>query len=326
MMIRRVFNEPEGGLVVKATAQRPDGVFPELNYNSADDTGFILTFAHLGRALVPEGTVVEAGQQFAESGHSGQAQNGPHLHFTVEYVIDRTFPFSDLRIWVNPEALIPKEVIEGRGQARAPSANTAASALLMPKTDDAARLLGSPSTVLGQVVFNGDGTLVVNGQAVPVNLKPVVRLNSIGSGGDLAFPPELLPPEVRSVASDLQRMGRRVVSGVADLAGNAFEVLSSRDGMLSLSNVVGAGANALAAALGIAGPVASAVGPALNAVPVVGPVLAGVAQVAGPVASVAAPLVNAAGALASQGARLLNAEISPAELAVHLGFTGPSRA
>ena len=78
---------------------------------------------------------------------------------------------------------------------------------MVPRTDQAAELLGGPSSKIGQVIFNGDGTLVLNGHAVPINLKPVVRVGSIGAGGDLAFPAEVLPPELRSTAADLQRMG-----------------------------------------------------------------------------------------------------------------------
>ena len=50
MMIRKVFDERDGGTVVKAAVMRPDGVFPDIAYNSQDDTGFILTFAHLQRS------------------------------------------------------------------------------------------------------------------------------------------------------------------------------------------------------------------------------------------------------------------------------------
>lgn len=324
MMVRKVFDEDAGGTVVKATAQRPDGVFPDIDYNSQDDTGFILTFAHLQRVLVPENTVVEQGQQFAESGHSGSAQNGPHLHFAVEYVVDRTFPFSDMRIFVNPEALIPRAVIEG-GAPRPIQANTAASALIMPRTDDAARALGSKDAQIGQVIFNGDGTLVVNGTAVPVNLKPVIHLNSIGAGGDLAFPAQLLPPEVKDTALDLVKFGRRVVTGIGDLAGHAFEVVTSPDGIMGLSKLVGAASGGLAAALGIAGPVASLVGPALGAIPYAGPFLAGAAELVSPVASVASPILSAVGGLANTaGSAFPRNPVTPAELANHLGLNPPA--
>jgi len=322
MMVRKVFEEQEGGTVVKATAIRPDGVFPDIDYNSQDDTGFILTFAHLQRVLVPENTVVEQGQQFAESGHSGTAQNGPHLHFAVEYVIDRTFPFSDMRIFVNPEALIPRAVVDGSASARPVQANTAASALIMPRTDDAAKALGTKETQIGQVIFNGDGTLVVNGTAVPVNLKPVLHLSNIGAGGDLAFPAQLLPPEVKNAANDLLSVGKRVVSGVADMAGHAFEVLTSKDGVLGLSNVLSAATNGLAAALGIAGPAASLLGPALSAIPYAGPFLTAAAEIGGPIASIAAPIVGALGGMANVGGKVFSnsTEASSAELANHLGL------
>ncbi len=325
MMIRKVFEEKEGGTVVKACALRPDGVFPDIAYNSQDDTGFILTFAHLQRVLVPEGTIVEQGQQFAESGHSGTAQNGPHLHFAVEYVIDRTFPFSDMRIFVNPEALIPRPVIEGAGSPRTVQPNTAATALVVPRTPDAATAMGGKDGQIGQVIFNGDGTLVVNGTAVPLNLKPVVHIAGIGAGGEMAFPSQLLPPEVKAEANDLMQVGRRVVSGVGDLAGQAFEVVTSKEGIVGLSNLVGAASGGLAAALGIAGPLATTVGPMMSAIPYAGPFLTAAAEIFGPVATIASPIVGAVGGMASTGGKVIaqSREASSAELANHLGLNQP---
>jgi hypothetical protein len=114
---------------------------------------------------------------------------------------------------------------------------------------------------------------------------------------------------------------------VGDLAGHAFEVLTSKDGLVGLSSLVNVGANALAAALGIGGPIAGMVGPALAAIPYAGPFLAGAAEIAAPVATLAAPIFSAVGNFASAGARAMSQgnEVSSAELANHLGFTnGPA--
>lgn len=48
-----------------------------------DAWGNILVFAHLSEIFVTEGEVVKADQIFAETGNTGSATTGPHLHFEV---------------------------------------------------------------------------------------------------------------------------------------------------------------------------------------------------------------------------------------------------
>lgn len=70
-----------------------------------DYDGNILVFSHLNAILYDEGDKVLAGQTFADSGNTGSATTGPHLHFEVisqtpeDPVMTRTlFEFSGYNI------------------------------------------------------------------------------------------------------------------------------------------------------------------------------------------------------------------------------------
>lgn len=69
-----------GGVVTYAGPHPQYGFLVEIDHGN----DFTTRYAHLSRALVRQGEVVQRGSKIAESGSTGRA-TGPHLHFEVRY-------------------------------------------------------------------------------------------------------------------------------------------------------------------------------------------------------------------------------------------------
>jgi len=311
-------SEGGGGRFVQLVVERPDGTVP-MDEFGVDDSGWRVSFAHLSDVIVKEGDVVEAGQAIARSGDTGYRQNGPHLHMSVQWFIDNKA--INERVFVDPLAVIPEPVIKGEMQARPvqPGLMQVAPAIIESQP-------GSKDGQSVSVTIGGDGNLIFNnGTAVQVSPKVHIPMPFTGGGADdiLAgratdfFGPGAAPPvrpmsaqasaalsasqggvgsALMGIPEQLLGMGGKVLEGVGNFAGKAFQMLTSPQGLRAAGNLVGGGAGLAGTAMALGGTVASTVGPMLVGwIPYVGPALATAAQVGGPIAAAVGPVLTGMG-------------------------------
>lgn len=335
--VDRIWTDDEGGLTIRLDVQRPDGGFAN-ETTVGDDSGFLVSFAHLSTTDVQEGQVVRRGDVIAHTGNSGQSTTGPHCHMQVEYFNDAPAWSldSNQRVWVDPLGVMRDDV----------QAFDVMDAIYAPRGNEVS---ATPTTI----IIRGDGAVQVgNGTAVNVPLKPVFSIygsvkQAIGDGydavkgwmggrGDLSAANPPVPDAARGVVNQLagpvfgaaapaldqaraiggpvvEQLGR-AVGGLAEKLGDAaIRFALDPNGAPVALQVVGGAANVVGSVLPIAGSAATAVAPAFvsgSAVPYVGAVLGAVgtgleafgvaASVAGPVVGILGGAVSATGASAQQ--------------------------
>ena len=322
--------EGGGGRFIHLVIERPDGTVP-MDEFGRDDSGWRMSFAHLSDVIVKEGEMVEAGQPIARSGDTGYRQSGPHLHMSLQWFIDNKA--INERIFVDPLSVIPEEVIKG----------TAPPQRVLSGVDRIAPAVieAQPGSKGGQSVsvsIGGDGNLIFSGGGTPVQVAPkanvpiTLPIPFTGGGADDVllgratdfFGPGAAPPvrpmsaegsaalmapsamggaTLQGIPEKLLSMGGKVLEGVGNFAGRAFQVLTSPQGVRGAGTLLGGATGLLGAASSVAGAALPAVGPLLMGwIPYVGPALAAASQVAGPILSAAGPVLGGVGGAVSAAA------------------------
>lgn len=319
--------EGGGGRFIHLVIERPDGSIPMDEFGK-DDSGWRMSFAHLSDVIVKEGEVVDAGQPIARSGDTGYRQSGPHLHMSLQWFIDNKA--INERIFVDPLSVIPEEVIKGAAPPQRVMSGVDRIAPAVIEQQAGAKGGQSVSVSIG-----GDGNLIFSGGGTPVQIAPKANvpfnlpIPFTGGGADDVlmgratdfFGPGAAP-SVRPMTADhsaslvspgmaggatlkgipeqLLGMGGKVLEGVGNFAGRAFQVLTSPQGVRTGGTLLGGATGLLGAASSVAGAALPAVGPLLMGwIPYAGPALAAAAQVAGPVLSAAGPILGGLGGVIS---------------------------
>ena len=312
--------EGGGGRFLHLVIERPDGSIPKDEMGR--DSGWRMSFAHLSDVIVKEGDTVEAGQTIARSGDTGYRQTGPHLHMSLQWFIDNNL--INERIFVDPLAVIPEDVIKGVASPQPVQSSAPRVAPAIIESQPGAQSGQSVSVSIGgdgNLVFNSNGTAVQVSPKVPIAL-PIPFTGGgaddmlIGKATDF-FGPGAAPPVrpmtpagsaalmtsngsngavLMGIPEQLLSMGGKVLEGVGNFAGKAFQVLTSPQGLRTAGTVLGGATGLLGAASSAAGTVVPSVGPMLVGwIPYVGPALAAAAEVAGPVLSAAGPMLGGVG-------------------------------
>lgn len=319
-----IWTEQEGGLCLRLALQRPDGGYAD-DTSMGDDSGLLVTFAHLNDTVASKGDLVSPGQIVAHSGNSGDKTSGPHLHIAAEYFNDAPLWSFDAnsRVFIDPVALYGGEqAIDGLGAPVPFKGGDVVAGLLVPRQDAAnftplpepmdllssiaggtLQLPGASSEKPVTLTINNSGAMTVNGgTAVNTPIKAVLDVGGIQGGqGEGGYDNAPIPDAIRATAQQAVRIpGVSIVQGIGGLAGQWFARTVSPEGMVSLAKLATSGAGALGSLAGAAGTLATTVAPWLNAIPYVGPYLSAVAAVGGPIASFAGPAVSTAAGIAGQ--------------------------
>lgn len=310
-----VWEEQEGGLSIRLGLQRPDGGYAG-ETTTADDSGLLVTYAHLSQALARPGDVVAAGQSVALSGASGQSSTGPHAHVAVEYFNDAPFwsiDTSNSRVFLDPEDVWGgADALTGNGPPALHQPGDVLDGLAVPRAD--AGPLGSVLGAFGvgggaagaqpvAVTVNNSGALVVGGgTAVNTPIRVTFPLGFGGGTGEGGYGGSVpIPDALRGVAQQYTNAGWRIL----EKGGQLLASFITPDNVAKVVQLGGTLAGAGGALAGVLGPLATAVAPMTAAIPYVGPAIAGVLGVGGPIATVAGPIVaglgGAAGVLPSLG-------------------------
>lgn len=296
-------DEDGGGLCVRLALQRPDGGYAA-ETSVSDDSGLLVTFAHLQAAQVQPGQMVSRGDVVAASGASGRV-TGPHLHVVAEYFNDAPVwsVDSNSRVFLDPTALyggVP--AITGQGEPQPFHPGDTMAAVVSPRGDGGASALSGlipgangGTNIPGTVTINNSGALTLNGgNAVNTPVKAVVDLGLIGgSQGDGGYSAPPVPDALRGVADQVVNRGGSILRGIGQLAGETFAKVVSPQGIQTIARLSLTAASGAGALAGILGPVVGIVGPFLAGIPYVGPFLAGAATVAAPIMTAAGPVVSA---------------------------------
>ena len=333
-LVHDVAVEKAGGLYVVLGLQRPDGGFADQT-TAGDDSGLVVTFAHLSQASVKPGDTVKAGDVIGKTGATGQDPNGnpvpPHLHVAVEYVHDaQLMSFdSNARVFIDPSGVygsdaaltgnapsqlhragqtFPGEVEAKPGNELAPSAFSAFGATAP----------GPHGTQPISITIGGNGAVSLgsgNATNVSTSLKPVFQLmgseqgNAVGSVDPI---PEglrniirnLLPAPLQSIAFEVLARGGPILEGIGSDAGKFFRgVITPQNGVTVVSGIgsaaqIAAGlASGIGAVAGFAAPIVAGVGPETGPA---APVLEVVAAVLEAISAAAGPVSGVLG-IAGEG-------------------------
>lgn len=303
--VDKVFHEDDGGLVLRLALQRPDGGYAA-ETTTGDDSGLLVTFAHLQDAAVKEGDVVGAGQLVARSGNSGRATSGPHLHVMAEYFDDAPVMSmkSNARYFVDPTGLWGgEEALTGQGYGQPLQAGSAMQVIVEPVAGVGGGLIpglggGAGTTISIGHLNNTGGFNVAGGNVVNTNLKAVFPLGSGGSGeGGLSNAP--IPDALRGVVQQVVGQGGTILQGVGNLAGQLFGQWVSPEGVGQLVKLGGQLLGAAGALATIGGPIATVLAGPAAALGPAGPFISGALAIGGPIASVLGPVAAGLGGMSS---------------------------
>ena len=292
------FDKEGGGQFIHMAVERPDGSIP-MDKAGEDDTGWRLTFAHLSAVNVKPGDLVQAGQVIGRTGETGYKARGPHLHFSTQWFIDNTL--LNEHVFVDPTALIPEDVINGRMRDfKVPAMGGLAPALTIPKNGTSAQ---------GQAIsvkIGGDGNVMIDSKGAAGNIKPQIDLPFSGdaetqaasrptdSGGFGGLVQPISAPMGSGLPGlpDAARFVGEALQGLGGLGGRVFDLVASPQGIHAVVRGAAGLGGLTGAVLGVGGTLATTFGSALAAIPYVGPFLAGAAQIGGPIATVAGPILS----------------------------------
>lgn len=315
-----VWEEQEGGLSVRIGLQRPDGGYAG-ETTTADDSGLLVTYAHLSQALARAGDVVTAGQSVALSGSSGQSSTGPHAHVAVEYFNDApawSLDTSNSRVFLDPEDVWGgADALTGNGAPALHQPGDVLDGLAVPRNAGGGNPMGDVLGAFGlggggggggvqplAVTVNNNGALVVGGgTAVNTPIRVTFPLAFGGGSGEGGYGGNVpVPDALRGVAQQYQNAGWRIL----EKGGNLLASFITPDNVARVVQLGGTLAGAAGSLAGVLGPLATAVAPLTGAIPYVGPAIAAVLGIGGPIASVAGPVVAGLGGAAGMLPGLTN--------------------